>query len=70
MIFTPNFNTLLDQHITTAVVGNDIISRLCYGTVKDLVNMMPYWAKLDETNDQNRATNLIHNELTLTAQNT
>jgi hypothetical protein len=48
MVFSTTFNVYLCPNITTMVFGNDIVPRLCFGTVKDILNTFPFWEKLDK----------------------
>jgi hypothetical protein len=41
-----NFNQLLKQFVTCCVMGDDIVTRLCVGSIRDLIVMCRYWRKM------------------------
>jgi hypothetical protein len=50
LIFSETFNPFIDQFVTSVVCGSDLVCRLSFGTVKDLVNVVKFFV-LHETSD-------------------
>lgn len=47
---TQNLANLLKPFVTSMICGNDLVTRICIGTVRDLMEMCTYWKKLDDDN--------------------
>jgi hypothetical protein len=59
LIFAELFNLYLSPIVTSVVFGSDVVGRICFGTVRDLVNLVTYFRRLDQEKAPFRAKTLI-----------
>jgi hypothetical protein len=47
--FSDEFNPYLKPYLMSCVLGNDIVPRMCFGTIRDVVAVLTAFREMDRT---------------------
>ena len=59
LCFSAEFNEYLRPYVMSCVLGNDLVPRLSFGSVRDMIQMVDAWRKMDNDKRATRSGNIV-----------